>query len=88
VNAAMQRNGVWTPEMSYLERTDDLPGKMALDAVIAQLAARFDGTQTLEVLLRRFASEYDVPAEQAIPEGLRVIRRLGEAGLVLLDRAG
>ena len=48
LSEATQRNGLWTIERSYLERADDLPAKLGLDGVVAQLAARFDGTETLE----------------------------------------
>jgi len=43
VSESVQRNCAWVVERSYLERTDDLPAKLGLDAVVAELAARFDG---------------------------------------------
>jgi SAM-dependent methyltransferase len=85
LNEATQRNGVWSIERSYLERTDDLPAKMGLDGVVAQLAARFDGTETLEALLMQLASEQKAPLDRVIPEGLRVIKQLGAAGLIVLE---
>jgi 2-polyprenyl-3-methyl-5-hydroxy-6-metoxy-1,4-benzoquinol methylase len=86
VNEAVQQNGAWTVEGNYLERRDDLPAKVGLDSILVQWTARFDGTQTLESLLRRLAFEHNVPLEQAIPEGLRVVKRLGAAGLLLLGK--
>jgi hypothetical protein len=87
VSEATQRNGVWTIERSYLERADDLPAKLGLDGVVAQLAARFDGTETLETLLKQLASEQKAPLDRVIPEGLRVIERLGACGLILLEQS-
>jgi hypothetical protein len=84
LSEATQRNGLWTIERSYLERADDLPAKLGLDGVVAQLAARFDGTETLETLLKQLASELKAPLDRVIPEGLRVIERLGACGLILL----
>jgi 2-polyprenyl-3-methyl-5-hydroxy-6-metoxy-1,4-benzoquinol methylase len=57
VSEAVPRNGAWSFERSYLERADDLPAKLALDAVVAQLVVRFDGTKTLETLLKELALE-------------------------------
>ena len=82
LNEATQRNGVWSIERSYLERSDDLPAKIGLDGVVAQLAARFDGTETLETLLKQLASEQKAPLDRVIPEGLRVIKRLAVSGLI------
>jgi Methyltransferase small domain len=87
VSEAAQRNGVWSIEQSYLERADDLPAKMGLDAVVAQLAAHFDGTETLETLLKQLASEHNAPLDRVIPEGLRVIKRLAASGLILLEQS-
>ena len=84
LNEATQRNGVWSIERSYLERSDDLPAKIGLDGVVAQLAARFDGTETLETLLKQLASEQKAPLDRVIPEGLRVIKRLAVSGLISL----
>jgi hypothetical protein len=86
VSEATPQNGDWRIERSYLERSDDLPAKIGLDAVIAQLAARFDGQETLERLLSRLALEQKVSLDRVIPEGLRVIRRLAEKGLILLEQ--
>ncbi len=85
VSEAAPQKGVWSVERTYLERADDLPAKMGLDAVVAQLAARFDGTETLERLLKQLASEQNAPLDRVIPEGLRVARRLGESGLIVLE---
>jgi hypothetical protein len=85
VSESVQRNCSWGIERSYLERRDDLPAKLGLDAVVAELAVHFDGTQTVETLLKRLATEQMAPLEQVIPEGLRVIKRLGMAGLVRLE---
>jgi hypothetical protein len=43
---SVQRNSSWGVERSYLERTDDLPAKLGLDAVVAELVAHFDGTRS------------------------------------------
>jgi len=86
LNEATQRNGVWSIERSYLERADDLPAKMGLDGVVAQLAARFDGTETLETLLKQLASEQKAPLDRVIPEGVRVIKTLAVSGLILLEQ--
>lgn len=85
VSESVQRNCAWGVERCYLERTDDLPAKLGLDAVVAELTAHFDGTQTLEALLKKLALEQRAPLERVIPEGLRVIKRLGAAGLVRLE---
>jgi hypothetical protein len=85
VSVAAQRNGSWIIERSYLERIDDLPAKMVLDAVVTQLAARFDGTETVETLLKQLASERKAPMDGVISEGLRVIKQLGASGLILLE---
>ncbi len=82
---SVQRNCAWGVERSYLERTGDLPAKLGLDTFVAELVAHFDGTQTVEALLKKLALEQKAPQERVIPEGLRVIRRLGAAGLLLLD---
>jgi hypothetical protein len=84
VSESVQRNCAWGVERCYLERADDLPAKLGLDAVVAELTAHFDGTQTLEALLKKLALEQRAPLELVIPEGLRVIKRLGAAGLVRL----
>jgi methylase of polypeptide subunit release factors len=83
---SVQREGTWSVERSYLERTGDLPAKMVLDTLLEKLAAQFDGTATLERLLEKVAWEHNVPIHQVIPEGLRITRVLGTAGLILLDR--
>jgi hypothetical protein len=85
VSESVQRNCVWDVERSYLERMDDLPARLGLDAVVTELAAHFDGTQSIETLLRKLAMEQKAPLEQVIPEGLRVIKRLAAAGLLLLE---
>jgi SAM-dependent methyltransferase len=85
VSESVQRSCAWGVERSYLERTDDLPAKLGLDAVVAELAAHFDGTQSVETLLKKLAWEQKAPLERVIPEGLRVIRRLGEVGLIRLE---
>ena len=87
VREAVQRSGVGKIERSYLERTDDLPQYMGLDMLVAALAARFDGTETLETHLKQLASEQKAPLDRAISEGLR-----GSGGLLIpvfycLDRA-
>ena len=87
LSEATPRNGLWTIERSYLERTDDLPAKLGLDGLVARLAARFDGTETLETLLKQLASQQKVPLDRVIPEGLRVIERLGACGLILLEQS-
>jgi hypothetical protein len=84
VSEAVPRNGAWSVERSYLERTDDLPAKLGLDAVVAELVVRFDGTKTLETLLQELASEQGAPLDRVIPEGLRVVKRLGGCGLIVL----
>jgi hypothetical protein len=84
VSEAVPRNGTWNVERSYLERTDDLPAKLGLDGVVAQLVVRFDGTKTLETLLKELASERGAPLDRVIPEGLRVVKKLGECGLIAL----
>jgi methyltransferase family protein len=84
VSQAVPRDGVWSIERSYLERADDLPAKLGLDAVVAQLVARFDGTKTVEALLQQLALEQKAPLERVMPEGLRVIKKLGACGLILL----
>jgi Methyltransferase small domain len=85
VSESAQRDRVWSVERSYLERADDLPAKMVLDATVAKLAARCDGTATLEALLKQLASEQKVPLDRVIPEGLRVIKQVGAAGLIVLE---
>jgi hypothetical protein len=84
VSEAVPRNGAWSAERSYLERADDLPAKLGLDTVVAQLVVRFDGTETLETLLTQLASEQKAPLDRVIPEGLRVIKKLGACGLIVL----
>jgi Methyltransferase small domain len=84
ISEAVPQNGVWTAERSYLERADDLPAKLGLDAVVAQLVVRFDGTETLATLLKQLAAEQKAPLDRVIPEGLRVVKRLGACGLILL----
>ena len=83
ITEAVQRSGVWSIERSYLERTDDLPAQMGLDTLVAALAARFDGTETLETHLKQLASEQSAPLDRAISEGLRVVRRLADSGFLL-----
>jgi SAM-dependent methyltransferase len=85
VSESVQRNCAWGVERCYLERTDDLPAKLGLDAIVAELTAHFDGTQTVEVLLKKLALEQRAPLEQVFPEGLRVIKRLGAAGLIRFE---
>jgi methylase of polypeptide subunit release factors len=81
-----QREGAWGVERSYLERTGDLPAKMVLDTMLANLAAHFDGTETLGTLLKQVASQYKVAMDRVIPEGLRITKVLATAGLILLDQ--
>jgi hypothetical protein len=71
ITEAAQRKGSWIIERSYLERVDDLPAKLGLDAVVARLAARFDGTETVETLLKQLAMDQKAPLDQVISEGLR-----------------
>jgi SAM-dependent methyltransferase len=85
LSESTQQRGVWLAGQSYLERMDDLPAKMGLDAVVAQLAARFDGREALETLLRHLASERNIPLEGIIPEGLRVVEKLAVSGLIVLE---
>jgi SAM-dependent methyltransferase len=82
---SVRRECAWSIERSYLERTGDLPAKMVLDALVANLTAHFDGSETLEALLKQVASDYHVPLDQVIPEGLRITKVLATAGLILLD---
>jgi hypothetical protein len=84
VSEAVPRDGVWSTERSYLERTDGLPAKLALDVIVSQLVAQFDGTKTLGTLFTQLASEQRVPLDGVVPEGLRIIKQLGTAGFVLL----
>ena len=84
VSEAVPRNGAWSVERSYLERADDLPAKLGLDAVVAQLVVRFDGTKTLETLLKQLASEQGAPLDRVIPEGLRVVKKARGSGLIVL----
>src|SRR5580704_619359 len=84
VSEAVQREGNWSIERSYLERTDDLPAQMGLDALVAALAVRFDGTETLETHLKQLALEQKAPLDRAISEGLRVVRKLADSGFLLL----
>ena len=58
---------------------------MGLDGIVAQLAARFDATETLETLFKKLASEQNAPVDMVIPEGLRVVRSLATSGLILLE---
>jgi Methyltransferase small domain len=88
ISEAVPRNGAWSAERIYLERADDLPAKLGLDTVVAQLVVRFDGTETLETLLRQMAAEQKAPLDRVIPEGLRVIKKLGASGLVVLTENG
>jgi hypothetical protein len=85
VSEAAQRNGSWIIERSYLERAGDLPAKLGLDAVVARLTARFDGSETVETLLKQLASDQKAPLDQVISEGLRVIKQLGASGLMVLE---
>ena len=85
VSESVQRNRTWVAERSYLERADDLPAKLGLDSVVAGLAAQMDGTQTVEAMLKELAMEQKAPVERVIAEGLRVIKRLGAAGLIQLQ---
>ena len=85
VSEAAQRNGSWIIERSYLDRAGDLPAKLGLDAVVARLTARFDGSETVETLLKQLASDQKAPLDQVISEGLRVIKQLGASGLMVLE---
>ncbi len=85
VSEAVPRDGVWSTERSYLERTDDLPAKLGLDAVVGQLVARFEGRETLKTLLTQLASEQRAPLDQVILEGLRIVKQLGTAGFILFQ---
>ena len=84
VSESVHRDGAWSTERSYLERTGDLPAKLVLDALLSKLAAHFDGSDTLEGLLKQVATERNVPMDRVIPEGLRVTRVLATTGLILL----
>jgi hypothetical protein len=86
VSEFVHRDGVWSVERSYLERTGDLPAKLVLDALLNKLAAHFDGSDTLEGLLKQVATEHNVPMDRVIPEGLRVTRVLATTGLILLGK--
>jgi len=83
---SLRREGAWSIERHYLERTGDLPAKLVLDAMLVKLAAHFDGSETLGTLLQQVASEHNVPMDRVIPEGLRITKVLATAGLILLDQ--
>ncbi len=85
ITESVQRTGAWTAERSYLERTGDLPAKLVLDTLLAKLAARFDGSETLGTLLKELGLEHNVAMDQVIPEGLRITKVLATKGLILLD---
>jgi methylase of polypeptide subunit release factors len=86
VSESVQCDGAWSAERSYLERKGDLPARLVLDALLSELVAHFDGSDTLEGLLKQVAKEHNVPMDQVIPEGIRVTKVLATTGLVLLDR--
>jgi methylase of polypeptide subunit release factors len=79
-------NREWRIEKIYLQRRDELPATTILDGVVGQLVARCDGSATLEALLTDLASENKVALEMVVSEGLRVIKRLAESGMILLER--
>jgi hypothetical protein len=83
---SVHKNGEWQVEKTYLQRRDDLPATIILDGIVAQLVARCDGSVTVEALLRELASEHKVALDVIISEGLRVVKRLADLGMILLER--
>jgi Methyltransferase small domain len=86
VTESVHKNGEWRVDKTYLERRDDLPATIIPDGVVEQLVARCDGSVTVEALLTELASEHKVALDVIISEGLRVIKRLAELGMILLKR--
>ena len=86
VTESVHKNGEWRVDKTYLERRDDLPATIIPDGVVEQLVARCDGSVTVEALLTELASEHKVALDGIISEGLRVIKRLAELGMILLKR--
>ena len=68
-----------------IERADDLPAKLGLDAVVAQLVVRFDGTETLETLLKQMASKLQAPLEGSFRRVYGSSRGSGPAVSCCLD---
>jgi hypothetical protein len=85
LNRGVERRQIFPDEGSNLHFLETA-GEPVHRFLVAQLAARFDGTEALETLLKQPASEQKSPLDRVIPEGLRVIERLEACGLILLEQ--
>lgn len=85
VQESTQENQSWKPKKMFLERRTGLVKRLAFDRAVADLIVRFDGRQTLGRLLTELAKQNKVPREQALDNGLRLVRKLSSLGLITLD---
>jgi len=86
VQESTQENQLWKPKRIFLERRTGLVRRLAFDSAVANLVVRFDGTRALDGLLTELAKQNRLPREQAISNGLRLVRKLSSLGLITLDR--
>lgn len=86
VQESIQENQLWKPKRVFLERRAGLVRRLAFDSTAADIIVHFDGTRTLDRLITELAKQHKVPREQAVDNGLRLVRKLSSLGLITLDR--
>ncbi len=84
VQESTQENQSWKPKRVFLERRTGLVRRLAFDRGVADFVVRFDGTHTLNRLVVELAKQNKLPPEQAVDNGLRLVRKLSSVGLITI----
>jgi methylase of polypeptide subunit release factors len=85
VQESTQENQSWRPKRIFLESRTGLVKRLAFDRAVADLVVRFDGKQALGRLLTELAKQSKLSREQAVDNGLRLVRKLSSLGLITLN---
>jgi methylase of polypeptide subunit release factors len=85
VQESTQENQSWKLKRIFLERRTGFTKQLAFNAAVAEFVARFDGTRPLGSLVTELAKQNKAPREQAIDNGLRLVRKLSSLGLITLE---
>lgn len=80
-----EQNGQkWQLSSATLSLVRGFPFSVGLQPLVADFISRFDGTLTVEDLVKSFAQDLGKTRETVQPECLRVVRKLIESGFLLV----
>ena len=84
VQSQRVKGGVWKPVRSTLAHTRGYAMKLSVDANVALVLARCDGTRPFGVVARELATELGVPLEHVVRPSLPVLVRMMERAFVFV----